>query len=147
MKKETVILHTPANRHYAKSLVDSAPDGWIVTFSDPKRSNLQNALLHMHFGEIARQRGDCTMIDVKGEMHKRYGLAIRLRDPQFAWLWERTGARMNHEQQERFLASEAIAFSSAMSKPELKEYMDAMQLDMRAEGYVLTDPDDLRWQT
>lgn len=93
------------------------------------RSLNQNALLHKWFGEIAKREGDKTAKDVKGELHHKYGLNIRLRDDQFAWVWERTGAKMTYEQQCSLLASETLGMSSKMTNKEMREYMDAIHMD------------------
>lgn len=123
------------------AFLGNAPMPYTVSYIDgDKRSINQNSTLHGWFNEIAKHRGDCTMMDVKGEMHQRYGLPIKLQDEQFAWVWERTGARMNYEQQCKFLASGVLQVSSNMTKPQLSEYMDAMMHDCREQGIFLTDP-------
>ena len=110
------------------------------------RTLSQNALLHKWFGEVAKQRGDVDMIDVKGECHHQWGLPIKRRCPQFAWIWKQTGAKLPYEKQCKLLASGNLNVSSSMNKPELSEYMDAMSRDHRQRGFRLTDPDFLKYQ-
>lgn len=93
------------------------------------RSLNQNALLHKWFDQIAKRDGDKTARDVKGELHHKYALDIRLRDEQFAWVWAQTGAKLTYEQQCSLLSSETLGMSSQMTTKELREYMDAIHRD------------------
>jgi len=106
------------------------------------RTKSQNSLLHQWFAEIAAQRGDCSALDVKGETHRDLGLHIRLRDPQFNWVWQRTGALLDYEKQPKILTSGVFDFSSAMSVKELSEYMDEISRFYEAKGVRLTHPDE-----
>lgn len=110
------------------------------------RTRAQNSLLHQWFGQVAAHYGDRTMTDVKGDCHVEYGLAIRLRDPVFAWVWARTGAHLTPEEQRRFFAKKGLPMSSVMKLPELNEYMTAMSKDYRAEGVYLTDPEARKYE-
>lgn len=100
-----------------------------------------NALLHKWYGEISKHRGDMSAADVKGECHQRWALNIRLRDAQFAWIWERTGALMDAEKQRKFLASGQLAVSKAMTPKELTEYMDEIEREF-APTVALTQPEE-----
>lgn len=104
-----------------------------------KRSTNQNALLHKWFGEIALQIPGDTLIGVKGRCHRKYGLPIKMQDPQFAWVWEQTGAKLNYEKQCSYLASGVLNISSGMTKPQLSQYMDEMQRDYEDQGVILTN--------
>ena len=107
-----------------------------------KRSLNQNALLHKWIQQIAEHQGDVTAVDVKGICNREYGLPIRLRNIQFAWVWERSGAKMSYEKQCSFLASGVLNISSGMSTAELKEYLDTMQQAFLKQGIKLVDPED-----
>lgn len=107
-----------------------------------KRSLSQNALLHKLYGEISEHFGDRTAHDVKGEAHHAYGLSIRLRDNGFAWVWERTGAKLPVEKQRSLLASGALGVSSGMTTKELKEYIDQIYIAYTQAGVRLTVPED-----
>ena len=117
----------------AEKLVDGAGADYLplvknlvarLTF---KRTLSQNALIHVWFDEIAKHRGDVTAFDVKGELHRKFGLPIRLRNPQFAWVWHQTGAALDYEKQCKLLACGVLNVSSGMTKKELKEYADEIQ--------------------
>ena len=49
-----VRLVGPTQRAYAKSMIDAAADGWIVTIKEPTRSLDQNARLWAMLGDIAK---------------------------------------------------------------------------------------------
>lgn len=127
-------------------MVETAPVGSVITCAKVDRTKLQNALLHKWFGEIARQWNDSTLVDVKAQMHYKYGVPIRNRDPVFNYVWANLTADLPYEKKIGLLKTGVLAMSSVMTKKELSEYMDAMALDMRAEGYTLTDPEELKWQ-
>ena len=105
------------------------------------RTTNQNALLHQWFAQIANQ-GNADAKMVKGQCHHEWALDIRLRDEQFAWIWERTGALLSYEKQCSLLASETLGVSSRMSTKELKEYMDQIQRHYAGRGVHLTQPKD-----
>jgi len=109
---------------------------------DDKRSLKANALLHLWFKEIADHLGDRSALDVKGECHRDLGLVIRLRDPQFNWVWARTGALLDYEKQSKMLASGVLDFSSAMSTADLSAYMDEISRFYEAKGVRLTRPNE-----
>ena len=110
-----------AGREY-KSMARELRDR--LTF--PRTTN-QNALLHKWYGQIAKHEGDRSAKDVKGECHHKWALDIRLRDDQFAWVWERTGALLPYEKQCSLLASETLGISSRMSTAELNEYLSEIE--------------------
>ena len=86
------------------------------------------------------------MLDVKGECHHKWGLPIKLRDRQFAWVWHNSGEKLNYGQQCALLASGVLNISSSMNVSELSEYLEAMQLHYRAEGVRLTDPEAAKYE-
>lgn len=123
------------------------PFSVTVTEGDIKRTIAQNSLLHQWYGQVARHQGDRTMLQVKGECHHRWGLPIKLRNPQWAWIWERSAGQLDYERQCKVLAAEETQIfhvSSSMSVKELSEYMDAMQAHYRGQGIALVDPDERR---
>ena len=96
----------------------------------------------MIFSEIAKQRDDMTLIDVKGEAHRMFGLPIRLQDPQFAWVWRNTGAHLPYDKQCLYLASGVLNVSSKITKPELAQYIDEMVNHYRSKGFTVTLPEE-----
>lgn len=148
MTVQTIILHGDVQRQQACKAISAAPDDARVVITDSKevRTSQQNRTLHMWFGEIAKQQADLDASEVKGMCHRQWGLAIKLRDPQFAWVWDHSGAHLTYEQQCRLLASGVLNVSSSMSVDELSEYMDGMSRHFRADGVRLTAPELRKWE-
>ena len=148
MSGQTTILRGPEQREYAKRLIDEAKPDSVVTISDHKESRTaaQNRTLHMWFGQVAKHQGDVDALDVKGMCHRNWGLTIKLRCKQFAWLWERTGALLDYEKQCKLLASGQFNVSSGMNTEELSEYLDGMSRHFRSEGVYLTDPEARKYE-
>lgn len=148
MTVQTIILRGDVQRQQACKAILAAPDNArvVITDSNEVRTSQQNRTLHMWFGEIAKQLTDLDAFDVKGICHREWGLAIKLRDPQFAWIWDRSGAHLTYEQQCKLLRSGVLNVSSSMSVDELSEYMDGMSRHFRADGVHLTDPELRKWE-
>lgn len=134
-KGQADILRSNVGENYSELF-----DRVVARFSF-KRTLSQNALLHKWFGEIAKHFGDRTANEVKGECHRDIGLTIRLRDEQFNWVWQQTGAKLNREQQAKLLASGCLGLSSGMSTKTLSEYMNEIQRTYSMQGVRLTDPE------
>lgn len=49
------LVHPQARNLAAKFALEAAPDGWVVTFSEPTRSCDQNAKLHAAISDISKQ--------------------------------------------------------------------------------------------
>lgn len=52
----TLILSNPVVRQRAHKLIDTAPDRAVMTISEPKRTNEQNALMWCLLGDIAKAK-------------------------------------------------------------------------------------------
>ncbi|KZY50996.1 hypothetical protein A3734_06450 [Sulfitobacter sp. HI0054] len=134
---------TPEQAGRLAEWVEGLTPPFTLTMREGKvRTISQNSLLHKWYGEIARQKGDRTAAQVKGQCHREYGLAIKLRDPQWAWIWNHSAGALDYERQCKVLASGVFNVSSSMTVAELTEYMDAMQQDYTAQGVRLTQPED-----
>lgn len=117
------------------------PTPFRVTVLEGKgRSIDQNALLHKWFGEIARQKGDETLMDVKAQCNLTYGAPILIRDDEM-WgrFWKAIG--LSYEQRIKAFKLGYVQCTSLMTAKQLSEYMDAMSRDYRGEGFRLTDPE------
>lgn len=141
MKSRVVITAEQAAQ--VARFIEGLPIPFTLTWREgAKRTLSANALVHKWYGEVAQQLGHVTAIQVKGECHVQYGLPIRLRDEVFAWVWSKTGAHLSYEKQCKLFEKGVLAMTSEMTPKELSEYMDAMARDYRAQGIVLTDPED-----
>ena len=131
----------------AKTLADyivGLPVPFTLTWKDgASRTLSQNALLHKWYGEIAKREHDSADA-VKGRCHIQYGLPIKMRDAQWAWVWNQAPPNLNYEQKCKLMASGVLTVSSGMTTTELTEYMNAMQRDYLARGVNLTIPEDSR---
>ena len=61
MKKVFRLVHSEARDGCAR-FAKTAPDGWIVTFQEPVRKNIQSEKFHAMIGDIAKQ---CTFMSQK----------------------------------------------------------------------------------
>jgi hypothetical protein len=55
MSEKRVYRITPTNRRHVAEQVSNLPDGYVIKAGPPTRSLEQNALLHVMFGELAKQ--------------------------------------------------------------------------------------------
>lgn len=134
---------TPQEAGRIAEFVEGFTLPFTLTIKEGKpRTMPQNSLLHKWFSEIARHDGDKSMVDVKGAWHRKAGLAIRMRNPQFAWVWNASGGKLNYEQQCKVLASGVFNISSAMTTKELSEYMDEIYREETARGVLITQPEE-----
>lgn len=53
---QTVILRGPSQRDLARSIIDRAPDGIVVTFKEATRNNEQNARMWAMLSDVARAK-------------------------------------------------------------------------------------------
>ena len=58
MNRRTAILIGDTQRHYAKSMIDAAERGAIVTLSKPSRTNAQNAKLWAMLSDVSQSKPD-----------------------------------------------------------------------------------------
>lgn len=58
---QTVILHGPSQRMFAKSLVDRAPHGAVLTIREATRSTEQNSKMWAMISDISRAKPDGRM--------------------------------------------------------------------------------------
>jgi hypothetical protein len=58
---QTVILHGPSQRSFAKSLIDKAPGGAVLTIREATRSIEQNSKLWAMLSDISRAKPDGRM--------------------------------------------------------------------------------------
>lgn len=127
------------------ALLKSRSQPFTVSIADgASRSLNQNALLHKWYGEVAQQLGDISAMAVKGRCHVAYGVPIRRRDPVWARIWDKLFGKLTYEQQCFLFEKGVLAMTREMTVKELIEYMDAMAVDYRSQGVVLTEPADER---
>ena len=102
-------------------------------------------MLHKWFGQVATQKGDETMLDVKAHCNLTYGRPIKVRDDEtwdavFGYLFD----QLNYERKIKAIRVLDVPFTRNMNVSQLSEYMEAMSRDYRQEGCNLSDPEDLK---
>jgi hypothetical protein len=119
----------------------------LVIGKDRKRTNAMNRTIHRWFGEIAAQKGDMTLAEVKADCNLTYGVPIKLReDPEWSAAFSYIFDALNRPSKCKALRVLDIPVTRNMTVPQLCEYMDQMFRDYRAEGFYLTDPELQKYQ-
>jgi hypothetical protein len=141
MRPQKFHLIDAQRRENAKAAIDAAKAGLIVTISAPSRTSEQNALIHKWFSEIATQKGDESMMDIKAYCNLTYGRPILIRDDAewqavFGYLFD----ALPHEKKIKAIRVLDVPFTRRMGVKQLSEYMDHMQRDYREAGFFLSDP-------
>jgi len=73
--KRTVYLRGPSQREYAKRLIDSAPNDWVVKIAEETRSDAQNRMLWPLIADLRRQVRDYAAFSAE-DMKLRYMNAL-----------------------------------------------------------------------
>ena len=138
------ILYGDTQRAAACEAIQVAKSGMIVTISPRNRTTEQNALIHKWFSEIATQKGDESMLDIKVKCNLTYGRPILVRDdPKWGADFDAAFMSFDYETKIGLIRTLDIPFTRRMNVGQLSEYMDEMSRDAASRGYVLTHPDDL----
>ena len=141
------ILRDELDKEAWAAFIAAQPCPVTVTLEHGEGRTLsQNALVHKWYGEIAKQTGDRTAAQVKGQCHLEYGVPIKMRDPSWAWVWAQISKRLDYEQQCKVFEKGILAMTRVMTVKELTEYMDAVSQAYRAQGIRLTDPEEMKYQ-
>jgi len=120
--------------------------GYPVTLSwalGDKRSLSQNALIHMWFGEIAKQTNE-SADQIKRECKFYQGCPILMAEsPEFAAFAENL-AHLTTE--EKIASMDFVAVTSVMTAPQLGRMCDAVQRKYATQGIRLTDPEMQKYE-
>ena len=139
----TVRLHNEGSRVRACQLVAEAPDNWECVVRPPQkpdRSAEQNNLQFKWATEVAQQRQDVTIEDVRHEWKLRYGVPILRRDSeQFRETYDKILKPRTYE--EKIDAMRIVDVTSTMTVKQMQEYLDTVQRESLQAGFFLTDPD------
>ena len=116
----------------------------ISATKKPKRTEAQNALIHVWFGVIALHVGDTPADDIKAACNLKYGRPLLVRDdPKWAEMWHKCFAGFSHEAKLDAIGAFDIPFTRRMNVKQLCEYMDQMQRDAAKRGIILEDKEGL----
>lgn len=147
MRQQKFYLLGQTQREAAIKAVSAAKVGQIVTISDRNRTTEQNALIHKWFSEIAMQKGDESMLDVKAYCNLTYGRPIKVRDdPEWSAVFGYLFDQLPHDKKLKAIRVLDVPFTRSMNVSQLSEYMTEMQRDYREQGFVLTDPEAMKYE-
>ena len=116
-----------------------AKHGWFkITITTQKRSLDANALSHVWYAEIARQKGDMTAHEYRLLCKLHHGVPIlRKESEEFRAFYDRL--LINLDYQEKLGAMNYIDVSRVMNKTQMTEYMNAIQNTYGPQGVVLSN--------
>ena len=107
-----------------------------------KRSHDQNSISHAWYGEVSRAKGDQSPLDIKCECKLVIGVPIlRAEDDAFREFYDKA-IRHTLSYEEKLRAMAFIPVTSLMSKKQLSQYLDAMQIHWQRQEIFLAFPGD-----
>ncbi len=118
----------------------------VTIMAGAKRSDAQNRLIQKWNQEITAQRGDTDFEEVRAENKLRFGVPILRRDdPTFRETYDATFRPLPYAAKLALFVQLDPAVTRRMTTKQLSEYCDTLQRHYLEAGFVLTNPDDLRW--
>lgn len=116
-----------------------AKHGWLkLTPTTEKRSLDANALSHVWYGEIARQRRDNTTYGYRCICKLHHGVPILRRDnDEFRAFYDRFFKQLSYE--EKLQAVGYLEISRLFDKQQMAEYMKEIQNTYQPMGVVLSN--------
>jgi hypothetical protein len=110
-----------------------------VEMLDAPRSVDQNRMFYALYRDIAAQREDMSMIEVRADCKLRYGVVIlKGADPEFAEMYDRVIKPMSLE--DKLLLMQTYPITSHFTKEQGSAYIDSILHDYTRAGYALADP-------
>ena len=105
-----------------------------------KRSLPQNDLIYALYGEIAKQVGDQSVIEIKRECKLRYGVPIlRANDAEFRSLYD-NAIKHNLTYEQKLEAMDILPVTSRMNKEQGTEYIDTVIREYSKHGISIVMP-------
>lgn len=112
-----------------------------VTPSTKKRSLDANALSHVWYAEIAKQKGDQSAFDYKNQCKLHFGVPILRRDSEkFKAFYDRFFKQLSYP--EKLAAMKYISITSTFDKTQMSEYLREIERTFAGEGIILTSLSD-----
>jgi hypothetical protein len=110
------------------------------------RTDKQNRLVQQWNQDITKQRGDTDFEEVRAENKLRFGVPILRRDDEaFRATYDATFRPLPYEAKLALFVQLDPAVTRKMTVKQLSEYCDTLQRHYTALGFVLTDPDALKY--
>ena len=113
--------------------------GWLkVTPSTQKRSLDANALSHVWYAEISKQKGDQSAFDYKNVCKLHHGVPILRRDSEkFKAFYARFFINLSYP--EKLAAVKYISITSLFDKTQMTEYLKQIEMTYGPQGIVLSN--------
>lgn len=113
----------------------------VVTFGK-KRSHDQNSISHAWYEQIARELREHTVLQVKAFCKLHYGVPIlRAECPEFREAYD-SRIRTGFTYEQKLILMESFPVTSLMTKPQLSQYLEAMQKGYADRGVALEFPNE-----
>jgi hypothetical protein len=141
MEAQRIPLKDNDARRLATQYVFEAPEGWVCDIHEPKRTLSQNSLLHMWFGEVAKQ-DDETPDEIKLDWKAHFGVPmLRAEDQEFAAFYEDLKQTVPDPEKRR-KSLRYVSISSIMTTSQLRRSSNSFEREYRERGFRLTIPED-----
>lgn len=107
-----------------------------------------NRLAQRWHTDVARQAGDRTHESVRAFCKLRFGKPILCADSEAMRLsFDKAFGHMNHEDALEVMEALDIPVTRLMLRDQMKEYMQQVEQFFRQQGFLLTDPEMLKYET
>ena len=113
--------------------------------SGAHRTTPQNRLVFQWYGDIAKQLGDRTVVDVRRECKLTIGVPIMRAVDGFRDMYDRLIKPMLYA--DKLEMMEWVPVTSLMTTSQLTEYLDTISVVYSAQGVRLTDPEGRKYDS
>ncbi len=139
----TRIIRTETDRDMAATwLQNMKPPFQVAVTSGSIRSLEQNALSHKWYQEVAHQREDMTVNEVRAECKLIFGVPIlREENEKFRETYDRILKPLSYEEKINFIETTELPITRIMTVGQLSKYLDRMSDHFMKQGLVLTIPE------
>lgn len=137
MNKKVYKLVNDTARLMAGRGVQLAPEGYVVTISEPNRSKLQNDKSHAWYAEIAHALPEHDAKEWRRYCKLHHGVPIlRAEDEDFKDFYD-AAMKRSLTYEKKLQAMDFVPVTSIMTKSQLSRYFDAVQADFFSKGLEL----------
>lgn len=120
-----------------------APPFQLVVTKGSKRSLQQNALTFQWYNEIAQQRDDMTVQEVRAECKLVFGVPLlRQENEAFRETYDKILKPLPYETKLHFIQVTELPVTRIMTVSQLGKYLDAIYDHFTRQGFVLTVPEE-----
>ena len=109
------------------------------------RRAAQNRLSHMWYAEIAAQLGDTDREEVRADCKVTFGVPIMRLAPDFCDAWDASIGALPYAGQRSAVKNMDVPITRIMTVAQMGEYLDRMQRHWTERGFLLTDPEAMKY--